>query len=217
MPVPVKLAPRSLPALAVSLALHGSLVLFPVLAGMLGPRPFPLDPRESIAFHGSSTEVDAPTADVGAAAAEQEVAIDVAEPEPEAAPSTPPITTPEALTPEAAPPPPTPHPRPSSRPRVTPPGPTASPSPTPAASAGAAAPGADSATGPSAPGSFGAEGLPPGVRRLGYGFSRAIPVATPGDAAWRELPTGLVGVIRIEITLGEDNRVENLQVLPPRS
>ena len=80
----------------------------------------------------------------------------------------------------------------------------------------AARPGAESSSTPNAPGSFGAEGLPPGVRRLGYGFSRAIPVATPADAAWKELPAGLVGTIRIEITVGENNRVDSMQVLPPR-
>lgn len=219
MSAAVKASARNLPALAVSLALHASLVLFPFVSGLIGkvPAPVQLDPRESIAFQGTSTEIDAPTSEVGAAVAEQEVAIDAPEPatEPEREPAA--VTTPEQLEAEPAPPPrPTPRPRPSARPRVAPPAPTPSASPAAAATAVAASPGADSPSGTSAPGSFGAEGLPPGVRRLGYGFSRAIPAATPGDAAWQELPPGLVGTIRIEITLGEDNRVEGLQVLPPR-
>jgi hypothetical protein len=54
------------------------------------------------------------------------------------------------------------------------------------------------------------------VRRLGYAFTRAIPAATPADSAWKELPTGLVGTIRIELSVGEDNRLGDVQPLPPR-
>jgi hypothetical protein len=55
MSVAVKASARNLPALAVSLALHGSLAL-PLAAGLFG-RAAPqvrVDPRESIAFVGTS-------------------------------------------------------------------------------------------------------------------------------------------------------------------
>jgi outer membrane biosynthesis protein TonB len=217
MSVAVKASARNLPALAVSLALHGSLAL-PLAAGLFG-RAAPqvrVDPRESIAFVGTSVEVEAPTSEVGASVAGHEIPVEPTEPEPA-------VASPQEPNPEPAPLP-APEPRPvrpatpapaSPRPRK----PAASrpkPSAAAAASAATARPGAESSSTPNAPGSFGAEGLPPGVRRLGYGFSRAIPVATPADAVWKELPTGVVGTIRIEITVGEDNRVDGMQVLPPR-
>jgi hypothetical protein len=215
--VAVRSARRSLPALALSLALHASLVL-PLATGLLGHTPRPrADLRESIAFEGTSVEVDAPTPEVGAAVAEQEVAVEPAEPQsavaspPEPKPESAPLPRPEAAlprptSPATTPARPRPRPTPAAKPR---------PSAATAASAVAARDGAES-TAPSAPGSFGAEGLPPGVRRLGYGFARAIPVATPADEAWKELPAGLVGTIRIEITVAENNRVDGMQVLPPR-
>jgi hypothetical protein len=49
--------------------------------------------------------------------------------------------------------------------------------------------------------------LAPGVRRLGYAFTRAIPAATPADAEWRELPAGRVGTIRIELEVDENHRL----------
>lgn len=209
-------ARRSLPALAISLALHGSLAL-PVAAGLFGhaaPR-LRLDPRESIAFEGTSVEVETPTPEVGAAIAGREIPVEPAEPEPA-------VASPREPKPEPGPLP-APEPRPvrpaDPKPASPRPRPTTASRPNPSAAAASAVlarPGAESSSSPNAPGSFGAEGLPPGVRRLGYGFSRAIPVATPADAAWKELPAGLVGSIRIEITVGENNRVDGMQVLPPR-
>lgn len=58
-----------------------------------------------------------------------------------------------------------------------------------------------------AAGTFGQEGLAPGVRRLGYAFTRAIPAATPADDAWRELPAGHVGTIRIELEVDDNNHL----------
>ena len=66
-------------------------------------------------------------------------------------------------------------------------------------------------SGAPAAGTFGQEGLAPGVRRLGYAFTRAIPAATPADSAWRELPTGHVGTIRIELEVDESNRLGALK------
>jgi hypothetical protein len=58
-----------------------------------------------------------------------------------------------------------------------------------------------------AAGTFGQEGLPPGVRRLGYALTRAIPAATPADPAWRELPVGHVGTIRVQLAIDADGRL----------
>jgi hypothetical protein len=52
-------------------------------------------------------------------------------------------------------------------------------------------------------GSYGAQGLPQGVRRLGYAFTRAIPAAGPAERAWLELPSGEVGTIGIELRVDE--------------
>lgn len=49
------------------------------------------------------------------------------------------------------------------------------------------------------------------MRRLGYAFARAIPVATPRDSAWRELPAGHVGTIRVELTVDGDNHLGPLK------
>ncbi|HEY3668850.1 MAG TPA: hypothetical protein VGL19_22785, partial [Polyangiaceae bacterium] len=46
---------------------------------------------------------------------------------------------------------------------------------------------------------------------LGYAFTRAIPAATPGDSAWRELPVGHVGTIRIELEVDADNHLGALK------
>src|SRR5882724_5896656 len=94
-------------------------------------------------------------------------------------------------------------PRPRPKPRLKPP---------PSEAAAAATPGADAPTiGAPAAGTFGQEGLAPGVRRLGYAFTRAIPAATPADSAWRELPVGHVGTIRIELEVDHDNHLGALK------
>src|SRR6185369_6602115 len=93
-------------------------------------------------------------------------------------------------------------PIPPARPRLRP------PKPAPPASPAEASRGAEASTsGAPAAGTFGQEGLAPGVRRLGYAFTRAIPAATPADEAWRELPAGHVGTIRIELAVDENNRL----------
>jgi hypothetical protein len=47
---------------------------------------------------------------------------------------------------------------------------------------------------------------------LGYAFTRAIPAASPGDAAWRELPIGHVGTIRVELSVDESNHLGELKL-----
>jgi hypothetical protein len=143
----------------------------------------------SVAMVGSSIEVEAPTPDLAAAAnaAAAAPAPNEAEPAPGVhAPRTEPGAESRQKPVRARP---------------------ASPSRSdekPASSGG-------STSSPSAAGTFGQEGLAPGVRRLGYAFTRAIPAATPADGAWRELPPGHVGSIRIELEVDENGRVGSLK------
>src|SRR5689334_20243100 len=156
-----------LPALGISLLLHGSLVAVPVLVGLHLWTP-PRAENESVAMLGSSIEVDAPTEQLAttpaAQAEEQEVEV-----EPAAAPE------PNAET-DSEPAPDTPRPKPAPAPAPKPKPKTETPRPKSESSSGSSeAPVASAA----APGTFGAEGLKPGVRRLGYAFARAIPAYTP--------------------------------------
>ncbi len=182
---------------AISMALHAGLLLLPVLADLFGhARPPKLETLpNSIAMVGNSIEVEAPTPEVAAAPASPAAAtVDVA-------------TLPTEREPKLDPEPGTALPRkPVPRSAAKPTHVARSATATPPA-AGSDAP----TTGPPAAGTFGQEGLAPGVRRLGYAFTRAIPAATPADAAWRELPVGHVGTIRIELEVDESNRLGALK------
>jgi outer membrane biosynthesis protein TonB len=204
---------RNLLALVVSLALHASLVLSFVAGRQLTTRTTSLP--ESVAMPGNAIEVEAPTPELAAVPASPEPA-----PEPEAA--TNPVdvrslpTEAVAPAPDAAQTPTVPKPAPA-RPHVEPrpraetepkkPAPVRAANDSAAPQAGSDAP--TSAT--PASGTFGQEGLAPGVRRLGYAFTRAIPAATPADGAWQELPAGHVGTIRIELDVDESNRLGALK------
>ncbi|HEX2871177.1 MAG TPA: hypothetical protein VHP33_07975 [Polyangiaceae bacterium] len=184
-------------AFLASLGLHVALLAVPLLA-TLHHRPAPPRPDtlpNSVAMVGNSIEVDAPTPEVAAASAA--AAAPAAEPEPE------PVDV--KSLPEAAPAPREP-PRAARKTPSKPKSPSAS-----SEASGAVAPSQPSTTGAPAAGTFGQEGLAPGVRRLGYAFARAIPVATPSDSAWRELPAGHVGTIRIELTVDDGNRLGPLK------
>jgi hypothetical protein len=210
MSAAVKLsAEPNVAALLLSVGVHAAFLLLPLL-GVL--RPTPPEPKldtlpNSVAMLGNSIEVEAPTPELAAAPAaeapDSEPPVDVKALPVEPAPPAAARSKPEhvvAVASEAGPatPPSTP-----SRPRLRPPRP-APPVTSPAeASRGSEA----SPSGAPASGTFGQEGLAPGVRRLGYAFTRAIPAATPADAAWRELPVGHVGTIRIELEVDEGNRL----------
>ena len=195
---------RGASAFLVSVVLHGCLLGLPIVGGLLAPRAVKELPN-SVAMVGNSIEVEAPTPELAATPGAAEPK-DAQEPEPvdvkalptEAAPE--PVAKPavaEAVE-KAAP----------VAPRPTQPHVTAKPAKPPSAVANSAAAGAEApTTGAPAAGTFGQEGLAPGVRRLGYAFTRAIPAATPGDAEWRELPVGKVGTIRIELEVDENNRL----------
>lgn len=198
---------RSAPALLVSLLLHASLPLVPLVAmyGHAAPPALKALPN-SVAMVGNSIEVEAPTPE---RAATPGAAQPAPEPEPvdvkalpTEAPAEPvakplPVEVVEKAAPVVS------LPRPPKPPAAAKPAKPPSAVARSAATAGSEAP----TTGAPAAGTFGQEGLAPGVRRLGYAFTRAIPAATPADAEWRELPVGKVGTIRIELEVDENNRL----------
>lgn len=192
-------------ALAVSLALHGSLLVLPLLLGLAGRFLHPAPRADSVALHGSSLETEAPTPEPAAGeSAAGEIEVDTSEGE-----SAPPAAEAPAEPVAIAAPEPEPRPKPAvAKPR---PKPAAAAAPTRPAAAAAQSGATAAAPGAPAAGSFGSEGLPPGVRRLGYAFTRAIPVATPADATWRELPVGAVGTIRISLSVDEQGRLGELE------
>lgn len=198
-------------ALLVSVALHAALLVLPILWRLHGPVPPPAPAAlpNSVAMVGNSIEVEAPTPELAAAPA---AAAEPPAPEPVDVNALPPEPA-HSPEPDAAPAP-VPAPaqtrvKPASKPK---PKPVTAPAPaqssTSAAASSAAAAGVDAATtGSPAAGTFGQEGLAPGVRRLGYAFARSIPPATRGDPAWRELPAGHVGTIRIELEVDANNHL----------
>lgn len=203
-------------AFGVSVLLHGLLWLLPLLTATYGHVASPPAPElpNSVAMLGNSIEVEAPTPEVAAAPAA------VASPEPEPEPATAKSPSAEAPAPRAAHSPPStegteatvPKPKPRPKPQRKPdPKPLERAGPTRDASTPSA--GAEStSSGAPAAGTFGQEGLAPGVRRLGYAFTRAIPAASPADPAWRELPVGHVGTIRVELTVDEGNHLGELRL-----
>lgn len=197
---------HSASAFAVSLLLHGSLLLVPVLGAWHQSATQPTkELPNSVVMSGNSIEVEAPTPELAATpampAAPEPTPVDVAALPTEAAPQPIAKLAPLADTApsDAVQPPPRPARKPREKPATKPP--TSAAAATPATGSEAPTSGAPAA------GTFGQEGLAPGVRRLGYAFTRAIPAATPADAEWRELPAGRVGTIRIELTVDENNRL----------
>jgi hypothetical protein len=194
---------RSAPAFLISVALHGSLLLPLVVGALTQVPPRATELPNSVAMVGNSIEVEAPTPELAATPGAPAPA---PEPEPQAVDV-------KALPTEVAPPPvakPAPAEaidKPAVAPRPAPPRATSKPAKPPRAGASSAAAAEAATPGAPAAGTFGQEGLAPGVRRLGYAFTRAIPAATPADAEWRELPTGKVGTIRIELEVDENNRL----------
>jgi hypothetical protein len=185
-------------AFLASVGLHAALLAVPVIASLYGHgAPPPVDTRpNSIAMVGNSIEVDAPTPEVAAAPAAA-----AAQPEPVPVPvDVKSLPVGAALEPAAVPTPPRPRPKTPPKPR-----------PAPAASASPSGGSETSTSAAPAAGTFGQEGLAPGVRRLGYAFTRAIPAATPADEAWRELPAGHVGTIRIELAVDDGNHLGELK------
>lgn len=207
-------------AFAISVALHGLLVALPLVASLYGHVASPSPAKElpnSVAMVGNSIEVEAPTPEVAAAPAA------VAAPEPEPPPvdvkslpeePTPVVKATPALQPDPAPTlaPPKAHrqPQPKAEPK-----PAKKPQPSNEASSPSSGSEAPTSGAPAA-GTFGQEGLAPGVRRLGYAFTRAIPAAAPADAAWRELPVGHVGTIRVELTVDDTNHLGELKLWQSR-
>jgi hypothetical protein len=59
--------------------------------------------------------------------------------------------------------------------------------------------------------SFGAAGLPAGVRHLPKAFTRALGLASRGDPRWLALPVGLVGEARFRVSIDEEGRLGELE------
>jgi len=68
-------------------------------------------------------------------------------------------------------------------------------------------------------GSFGALGLPAGVRHFGKAFARALPASTYGDSRWSELPLGPFDTTLVEVTIDAEGKLAELaperQQTPP--
>jgi hypothetical protein len=192
---------HSASAFAVSLLLHGSLLLIPVLGAWHSAPRATQELPNSVAMSGNSIEVEAPTPELtatpAAPAAPEPTPVDVAALPTEAAPN--PAAADRTKSDDVTAPPPRPARKPRDERSKRPP--TSAAAPTSASGSEAPTSGAPAA------GTFGQEGLAPGVRRLGYAFTRAIPAATPADAEWHELPAGHVGTIRIELEVDENNRL----------
>lgn len=216
---------RNLLAFCASFGLHAALLLSATVAARLRPAP-PLDALpNSVAMPGNAMEIEAPTPDLASSPASPATPA-VAEPQAPVDVQSLPREAPEAPTPDVPPSPdlprerapaaksvPTSKPVPAAKSVAAPKLPTRAAA-APRAGSDAASPssGSDSApSGAPAAGTFGQEGLAPGVRRLGYAFTRAIPAATPADPEWRELPAGHVGTIRIALKVDENNRLGALE------
>jgi hypothetical protein len=191
-------------AFAISVALHALLIALPLAASLYGhvPSPPTKDLPNSVAMVGNSIEVEAPTPELAALAAA---------PPPAAPPPEPHAVDVTSLPAEPAP---APKPRPKLPPKAEP-KPAKQAHPVSEASSPSAAVETPTSGVPAA-GTFGQEGLAPGVRRLGYAFTRAIPAASPADAAWRELPVGHVGTIRVELTVDDTNHVGEVKLWQAR-
>jgi hypothetical protein len=64
-------------------------------------------------------------------------------------------------------------------------------------------------------GSFGAQGLPPGVRSLPSALSRAIPPATSADPIWQSLPAGPQRPFTLAVQVDGEGHIGAAQILEP--
>jgi hypothetical protein len=173
-----------LPTVLVSLGLHAALVTVGLLGSVQEADRQPPASSNDVTTVGASVEVEA-SAEAPAvtpAPPRVEAGATVAAPEPTLALAAPPRAK-AAVRPRAA------------SNALAPSPPRASPAAVPASPDG----------GP------GEARLLPGVKRLGYAFARAIPTAAPGAAAWRDLPLGHVGTIRIELSVDESKRLSQVR------
>jgi len=73
-------------------------------------------------------------------------------------------------------------------------------------------PGVPAQAAASSPGAtFGAAGLPAGVRHLPKAFTRALGLASRGDPRWLALPVGPVGEARFRLNVDEEGRLGELE------
>jgi hypothetical protein len=139
------------------------------------------------------------------------------DPEPQAAPVPDPTPAP-APAPEAAPDPdPDPDPDPASAPDSDPapepdstPSPTSSATPAPSPAKTGTPQASASGKGEGRGKTYGAAGLPRGVRHLAPAFVRAIPPAVSGDGAWARLDLGPVGEVTLTVVVDDEGRVARI-------
>jgi hypothetical protein len=191
-------------ALALSIALHGALLVWVEVRGLA--RPVPVHALID-SWLGPGIEVDAiapvPAATPGAATpALPAPAAEAGDPAPRA------TDEPRARAPRSDSLAVAPRARRSAN--ASPPRPGAAPEPTSAGSAAAPPAVAPEGTGTPSTAAFGAAGLPAGVRHLPKAFTRAIGIASRGDPRWLDLPEGTVGETRIELPVDEEGRLGEL-------
>jgi outer membrane biosynthesis protein TonB len=202
-----------------SLGLHGGVVLA-LLIAVRHPAHLPELVRERPdAWAGNAVEVDAvatPEAMPSSPNGEPPAALANAEP---SAPGPPAAATPESNAKSGEPS--LAHPTPS--PPSTPPRPRTPRAPKPEPSekrVSNASPTADAngeARTALAPGTFGAEGLPPGVRSLPRAFTRAITPATAADPIWQALPVGTQRPFTVAIEVDADGHISGAEILSERA
>ena len=56
-----------------------------------------------------------------------------------------------------------------------------------------------------------------GVMSLGYAVARALSLAAPPEAAWRDSPVGHVGVIHVELSVDERHSLHAARLLSPKA
>lgn len=96
--------------------------------------------------------------------------------------------------------------RPAGPVQQDPPNPGAAPEPGPTSPESPAVTEADSGPEPAA-GSFGALGLPPGVRHLAKAFTRALPAGAYTDGDWSTLPLGKVGQVNLSLEVDAEGKL----------
>ncbi|HEY3495421.1 MAG TPA: hypothetical protein VGK73_12070 [Polyangiaceae bacterium] len=209
-----------------SVTLHAGMGVLAAWRGEARPNDVPAMPDR---WAGHGVEVDAlsatEAAELAAAPATAVAPAEAPEPAAEAGPAPPPSQAPEVQPPareegtRTDPRPPAPlaqapavakPARPSRPPRRTKTAPSAEP-------AGGTQPGelatAPGGAGSSAPveSSYGASGLPPGVRHLPNAFTRALAIANRADRRWRDLPLGRAGEAHLRLAVNEAGELGELE------
>jgi len=209
-------------ALAISVALHGAVVLFTSTARPVGTPPKPNRDDSADAWAGDTFDVEL----VGSRrAASRDRSTSIAEPPRAVAgahvervprvvprPSEPSVTRPSRSAP-----PETPGLASTATTSPVPPEPEHSTGTTSSPQVPSAARVATESAALGSPGgTFGAAGLPAGVRNLTRAFTRALPAAVlPAGAAWLDLPLGPGATALVTFTVGNDGKLVDFEIHDP--